>query len=378
MKSVLVVQPSLQPPGGGNLLAAWLIEALKGDHAVTLLTWWPVDLDEINCHCGTSLAESDVARLRVSALTRALCRVLPLPLALLKASLLLRAAKRIVAQYDVPISVNNEADLGRRAIQYVHFPAGYRPRPSGDLRWYHGSSHLLSVYYWLCERISGVSVERMKRNVTLTNSRWTAAKIAECYGIESRTVHPPCPGKFPAVSWEDREDGFVSIGRISPEKELDKVIDILAAVRDRGHDVHLHIIGTADNREYFAHIRERASRTPWIFLEENLRREALLRLVARHRYGIHGMSEEHFGIAIAEMIRAGCIVFVPRGGGAREIVDGLETSSYASPDEAVHNIVRVLDDEQLRSELRAELAARGEFFSTERFVRSIREIVEGF
>ena len=42
--------------------------------------------------------------------------------------------------------------------------------------------------------------------------------------------------------------------------------------------------------------------------------------MASHRYGIHGMREEHFGMAPAELARAGAIVWVPRGGGQMEIV----------------------------------------------------------
>ena len=35
---------------------------------------------------------------------------------------------------------------------------------------------------------------------------------------------------------------------------------------------------------------------------------------------LHGMREEHFGMAPAEMARAGVIVWVPNGGGQMEIV----------------------------------------------------------
>ena len=49
-------------------------------------------------------------------------------------------------------------------------------------------------------------------------------------------------------------------------------------------------------------------------------RDEVRALMATHRYGIHGMREEHFGMAPAELARAGCIVWVPRGGGQMEIV----------------------------------------------------------
>src|SRR3954470_11962361 len=73
--------------------------------------------------------------------------------------------------------------------------------------------------------VSDFFSERLKHNLTLVNSNWTAGKLSECYAIGSTTLYPPVPGEFPAVPWAEREDGFVCIGRFSPEKELEKVID---------------------------------------------------------------------------------------------------------------------------------------------------------
>src|SRR5262249_38798550 len=157
------------------------------------------------------------------------------------------------------------------------------------------------------------------------------------------------PGDFPAIPWQDREDGFVCIGRISPEKELEKIIAILAAVRGRGQKVHLHIIGSPDNPRYYRRIlRLVRANASWVFLNEGLSRDQLVRLISVHRYGIHGMREEHFGMAVAEMVRAGCIVFVPRGGGQVEIVRGEDRLLYKTPAEAITKIGRVMDnvDEQ--------------------------------
>jgi len=143
--------------------------------------------------------------------------------------------------------------------------------------------------------------------------------------------------------------------------------------------VHLHIIGTPDNSGYYQRIRQRAQRNPsWIFLNENLPREELARLAARHRYGIHGMTEEHFGMAVAEMVRAGCIVFVPRGGGQMEIVAGEERLLYKTPEEAIAKITRTLSDAGEQTVLRTYLATRKDLFSTELFVRRVREIVRSF
>ncbi|HEX9445386.1 MAG TPA: glycosyltransferase family 4 protein, partial [Candidatus Binatia bacterium] len=230
-------------------------------------------------------------------------------------------------------------------------------------------------------KISDFSMERLKHNLTLVNSNWTGGKIRECHGIDSTTLYPPVPGDFPAVPWAEREDGFVCVGRFSPEKELDKVIDIIAAVRSRGRDAHLHLIGggAAGFGSYAAHIRRRAAENAsWVFLHEDVPRAELAALVARHRYGIHGMSEEHFGMAVAEMVRAGCVVFVPRGGGQVEIVEGDERLLYSGREEAAAKIARTMSDEERQTTLRKVLASRKPLFTTERFMAGVREIVRGF
>ena len=376
-RKILLLQPSLQPPGGGNGVAAWMIEALKSDYAVSVLTCWPIDLTAVNRYYGTTLAPTDFTALRLpSALLYRLLSYVPLPLDLIKTSILQRQGKQIQAGYDLVISANNEADFGRKGIQYVHYPWAYHQRPKVDLRWYHGSATVVAAYHRLCAHLSGFSFERMKQNVTLVNSHWTGKKVSERHGTPSITLHPPVPGDFPGTPWQDKEDGFVCIGRISPEKELDKIIDIITAVRARGYAMHLHIIGTAENSSYYRHIRQRADHhAAWLFLNENLSRADLVQLVSRHRYGIHGMTEEHFGIAVAEMVQGGCLVFVPHGGGQVEIMGNEEQLLYRSVNEAVAKIIQVLSNTERQSALRAYLAARTQLFSTEQFMRQIQEIV---
>ena len=64
MKRVLLVQPSLQPPGGGNGVAAWVLQALVAEHRVTVLSWRPVEIEPINRFFGTHLRPPSFARLR--------------------------------------------------------------------------------------------------------------------------------------------------------------------------------------------------------------------------------------------------------------------------------------------------------------------------
>ena len=378
MKRVLVIQESLAPPGGGNGVAAWMIEALKHEHQVALLTWRAPDLAAVNRFFGTALADGDFTCHAVPAAVRHAFRCSPVPLALLRDADLMRRARRLAPDFDVVISASNEADVGPRGIQFVHYPR-FDERPAVDLRWYHRWAPLVRAYRALALRATGFSATRMRRNLTLANSAWVADRLRRVHGVEPLVVHPAVAAPWSPLPWEARESGFVCVGRLAPEKRIERVVDILARVRARGHAVHLHVAGRPDDAAYAAFVRRQAAaHATWMSLEEDLSRDALGALVCRNRYGIHGMEEEHFGMAVAEMVSAGCVVFVPAGGGQQEIVGGDERLLYRTPEDAADKISAVLADTARQQGLRDALAPRAAALSPERFAAAIRRVVADF
>ena len=378
MKRVLMVQPSLNPPGGGNGVAAWMLEALKSEHRITVLTWDVPRLETINQFYGTSLRPSDFEITLLPRLLDAIARRTPTPMAFIKDNYLLLRCRRLAARFDVVISANNEADLGRRGIQYIHYPK-LSLRPEVDLRWYHRLPIVVDTYRWVALRLTGFSVERMRRNIFLVNSDFIGAQVRALHRAETVTLYPPIAGTFPAVPWERREDGFVCIGRISPEKRIEQIIAILSVVREHGPAPHLHIVGTPDDDAYVAFIRTCVDANPsWVSLHENLPREELAQLVSIHRYGIHAMDGEHFGMAVAEMVSAGCIVFAPKNGGPAEILGGDGRLLYSSPQDAAEKIGMTMVNCERQKQLRDYLALRSSLFSARCFVNQIRELVNTF
>jgi glycosyltransferase involved in cell wall biosynthesis len=373
-RRLLFVQPSLQPPGGGNGVAAWMLQALKDEYEVTVYTWWPVDVEKINRFWGTSIRADDFRATRVPTWLRRFVDAPPLPLAMLRTAVMLNAVRRHLADYDIAVTANNEADFGSVGVQYVHYPWNMFPRPAVDLRWYH-LGVLLAPYYRLCVGLSGFSADSMRRNISLVNSDWTGRQAWTRYGIASRTVYPPVTMAASPLAWEARASDFVCIGRIAREKQLERVIDVMTGVRAAFPSVRLHVGGTSDDARYYRRIvgRIRAA-GDWIQLHENLSRAELTTLIGSVRYGIHGMREEHFGMAPAEMVRAGCIVWVPDGGGQVEIV-GDQRLTYGSIEEGVAKITRTLGDAEEQTRLREHLAARAPLFSPERFMQQVRAAV---
>jgi glycosyltransferase involved in cell wall biosynthesis len=381
MKRVLLVQPSMQPPGGGHGVAAWVLQALVPEHRVTVLSWQRVDIDPINRFFGTHLKPGDFDTLVVPWHWRVIPDHLPVPAALVRLSLLMRYTRRVNRGFDVVFGVFNETDYGRKGIQYIHYPTYLRPRPTVDLRWYHAAQWPLRLYYAAADWVADFSLDRLKQNVTLVNSDWTGAHVQGFLGVTTRTLYPPVADPAPGAPWTERRNGFLTIGRLSPEKEFERVMTILARVRERGPAVTLTIIGTWDRhaRRYRDRLFEQArSLGSWIEFRQNVSRDELRALMATHRYGIHGMREEHFGMAPAELARAGTIVWVPRGGGQMEIVGHERALMFDSDEDAVDKIVRTLANPGEQQRLRDLLASTSEKFSTAHFVEQVREIVNEF
>ena len=373
-RRVLLVQPGIAPPGGGSLVAAWMLQALCDVHRVTLFAWEAPDLGRVNRHFGTTLAAGDFA-LRTPPPSRLVAHG-PTPLTLVRHLLLMRAARAVACEYDVVLTANNESDLGRPALQYVHYPMLSPRRPAIDLRWYSAAPGAVRVYQWTVRRLTGFSLARMRANTTLANSAYIAAHLRAAHGIAARVRHPPAPGDYPAVPWEARAPSVVAVGRFAPDKRLDVAVDVVAALRATHPAVTLHLVGVEDDAATTAALRRRAEASGgWLVLHEDLPRTALGALLARHRFGIHAMAGEHFGIAVAEMVRAGCVPFVATPGGPAEIVGGEAALCWGSPAEAVAKMRAVLDDDATAAALRERLAARADGFTPERFVADVRKLV---
>jgi glycosyltransferase involved in cell wall biosynthesis len=380
-RKIAIVHPRIGR-GGSECVAAWMMEALKSDE-VTLVTNGPVDVAFLNQYYGTSLGESDFA-----------VRQIPMPwpltrtekLATLRGSFLQRFCSRIAPTYDVVISAYGPLDVGIPAIQCIadfSFDDDLRnaldPGLQGPLGIRSSGSAARSAYLGVCGLVSRTNGAAWERNLTLANSQWSARLCEERFGISATVLYPPLCQDISEPPREcHREPGFVALGRISPEKRLDLAMDILAGVRKLGHDVHLHIAGGADDRTYEASLRRRARELgSWIAFEGPVQGDAKRALLSGHRFGIHARSNEAFGIAVAELAAAGCVTFVPDGGGQTEVVNSQDLV-YSSPEAAIAKIDRVLGDPALEGRLRFHLSAGSARFSTDAFMSQTRAIVDDF
>ena len=379
--NIAVVHPGVDHCGS-MAKAVWCVEALKADCEVTLITFGQVDMDQLNCFFGTQLRREEFALHTV---------LMPLGLhrrarfTALQSAFFQRYVRRVTPEYDVMISAYNPCDFGVPGIQLIGdftfseelYHAKHPALGDYRQRWY-GDFPLRTIYLALCRSIWRPDPAGWRRNVTVADSAWARDVMGREFGIEARAVCPPVAEDFPQVPWQVREDGFLCVGKIVPEKRTDAAIRILSGVRERGYNVHLHVLGRLDSSPYAKRLKKLAeANAGWVFLEGITYGERKKHLLAGHRYGIHACENEAFGIALAEMAKAGCIAFAPDGGGQREILDH-PLLTFSDEEDAIGKIAAVLASDPLKVILRQHLAARAREFSAEKFASNVRAVVFEF
>ncbi len=379
-KNIAVIHPILKPGGGSGARALWVVEALKKDYKISLVSMGRINLGALNDYYGTDLKYDEIGIIEI-----------PIPQMLkkrfdaLRNYRLSRYCKKNSDKFDLMISSYNVMDFGKKGMQFIadfsfdddlrrkHHPVSGRFPRLAYKRFF-----IRSMYLKLGEWISKGTKEGWMRNTTIANSKWSADVFQETYGINAQVVYPPVEEKFPDIPWGEKSNGFVAVGRLVPEKRFDQIIHILKKVREQGHDVHLHIIGggpyTSFNKTLKRVVEENSS---WCFLEGPKYGAEKKMIISKHKFGISGCKNEAFGIAVAEMIKAGNIVCVPDGGGQREIVNHHDLI-YKTEDDAISKIERVLKDGNKQKELLNHLKNQSEKFSASTFMSEINNIVKNF
>lgn len=365
MSRVAVVHNTLDFQGGADAVCLATCEALLGEHEVTLFT-----LSETEPAALAERFDADLDGLTVRTppanglLARTLGGLAPRigPQLALRSVLVERYFRRHAGAFDLTVSTANEFALPGPSVQYVHYPQFHLgTREKGD------AGRLNPVW----NRLAGPDQSGLQDATLLANSAWTASVVEEIYGVRPAVLHPPVDAIEGGRDWTDRERGIVVVGRIAPDKRVLEAIGIVDQLRERGHDVHLHVVGSAPRsyRQYVDRVASAAGERSHVEFERDVSRDRLEDLLRTHRYGLNLKPDEHFGMSVAEYVSAGMIAFAPDGGGQRRILEGRSDRLFDSPESAVEVI-----DRAITSGARPTL--RRDRFSRDQFKAGISESVE--
>ncbi len=376
MRDYLFVAPFLHPPGGGEGVANWMIQSLARRGHTTILTWEPADFQRIDEYYGTQLRQWSFEHRLVAPSLRKLLLASRLPHELLKLSLLMGRAKRMRKQFRHCFSAYNDLDLGPGSVNYLHYPCldfsklrstPWPTHPLGKMIW--------PFYIDACLLPARWDIQGIRQSLILANSHWSAQKYIDHYQAPVyRVLHPPALGE-PKGHDGPREEAFLSIARVDRCKGWPRLISIIEKVRAHGHQVRLTLAGSRGDAGLLEELQVLAASRPWLTLALDLDRAAMDHLIATHRYGIHGMIEEHYGMAVAELILSGCLTLVHDSGGQVEIARLPETR-YHNEEDAVEKIRAILENPELRERLLKEQSAHSENFTRQAFVEGFEQFLE--
>ena len=376
-KKIAVLFPAFWG-GGAEAVAVWMLQSLMTDYDLTLITFTKIDFEKIDRQYGTQLANSKI-NVIVPFNNTFIHRLLDQKYTLftIRQHLLAWYFRWIKNSFDLAISAFNEMDLGKPGIQYIHYPLfGWGHETVRHVMGY-PDSFARRLYSRASAFLLGYSDRRMRANLTITNSDWTAKIIKNIYGTEPVIVYPLVSLSTPDTPWENRENGFIYPTRIVPEKKIVEAINVIRKIRDNNFDVHLHILSPSADINYRQLILDiQKENSSWLFIDENLSRKELAKMMSGHRYGIHVKNNEPFGIAVAEMVQSGCITFVPLIGGQSEIIGNISALKFQTDGEAVEKICAVLSNPPLQTDLQYQLSTRKNLFTPEKFCNSLASLVE--
>jgi glycosyltransferase involved in cell wall biosynthesis len=376
----------LLPNGGSSCVAVWALQALKSHWSITILTASRPDFPALNQYFGTSLNREDFDVWCLPFPLSHMDRLDSDPFSVQRLAWMMRFCQNKAHEFNVIVGTNDEIDFGRPGVQYTHYPHFDRHmdllESAENLTTWQKIKGLFRGTFRPWMWISDVHISRIQSNLMVTNSNWTARVLRDKYQCKPQVLYPPVSWHGGNPEWEDRSFSFVMLGRLSPDKRQIETINMIEQVRSRGFAVELEIIGNIGGgagEDFLQQLTHRiAEAGDWVRLHQGVNRKRLEQLVAGSRFGIHAMLEEHFGIAVAEMLRAGCIVFVHDDGGQVEIVGDEVGLRYKSDAEAVDKICKLLDNEDEQLRLRQVLGHRSEKFSESSFMSGIQKVVSDF
>lgn len=413
MAKIGIVQYKSSFKGGAESVCMHIISALANDHELTFFT--PVtdtiDFDELAefydlSFDGSITVEYFKSQQVLDAILKTIGETNPESLKqkccyaikAIKQAFYLRGVKNLTSNFDLIIWASRGPDIGfvyqhkqyfsydefdgndgleiiqsdTKSIRYIHCPFYIKHINNSD-----SYSNVKKVISNICDIIVGSTPPNEPCDKYIVNSNWTA-ELMKSQDVKSEVIHPPVnvtEFKAQRKPWEKRDNGFVCIGRLAKDKNILQNIEVIDQLRQRNHDVHLHIIGIQTNQDYFEEIAKQVRNRDYVILEGEVSKSRLIDLVCSHKFGIHGKEHERFGIVVAEMVSGGAIPFIPNSGGQREIVNFDDNLIFDDVDGAITKINRVLNDPKLQDEIQTSLTNKIDTFDRTRFISEIKELV---
>jgi len=384
---VAVVYNFAEHPGGGDLVALDIVEALleKG-RTVTLYTSTPEGVWKAAQYFDKNLRtfeNMDTRRVEVPRIAKHPYNIY----------LITKKTLNELKRYDLVVffdDIPKPALELKRILVYVHYPHAarikcdvlrrkfFKENPIGKLVW-RLHSHLF-VKLFVTDNVS-----IRKNMLILVNSSLTLDHVRKLLGWDAIILYPPVRAKVISNMWgqEHKEAGVISVGRIEPEREYEILIKALAIMKSERKNLPkwVTIVGFAKDSKYLKWLINLAKEHGLgkvVNVETNASPSKVYKLLARGSIIVSTHPYEQFGIAVVEGMAAGCISVVRKGfnGPWIDILQrGRYGYGYVSPKELANTLATLIESPPSK-DYRYKLMKRALEFDEEIFKAKLLEVIK--
>lgn len=205
-------------------------------------------------------------------------------------------------------------------------------------------------------------------DVILTNSDHVRKRMANLLKVESQVVYPPVD--IDAFKWKAQGDYYLSLGRLEPNKRIDRVVKAFIRMPEKKLIV-------ASGGSQLESLRKLANDYPNITFVGWSRDEDMVDLIANALACIYIPLDEDFGMSAVESMAAGKpVIGVAEGGMLETVLDG-QTGILLPPNPEVEQIAVAVCKmtSRLALSLRYPCEQRAMDFTKKRFLERLGSFV---
>jgi glycosyltransferase involved in cell wall biosynthesis len=260
--------------------------------------------------------------------------------------------------YEKIISASGEIVNKKKVYQFIHHPffsLNIINYLSLGIRFYEFHKLLIRfILTFTCRIIFRINKVNLSKNITFTNSKWSADKYKTTYNITNNVFY-----NYPTFTlkkntnisfnkFEERENNFIILGRVTPDKKIHDVIKLFNKICEKFKSLNLKltIIGPTPDTIYLNKCKN-LSKNNNIFFTGFISENEKENILNNSKYGLHLFYNEHFGMAPCEMQNHNILVFVNKGGGIIEFIDN-KNQQFTNYDELIDKISILLIFKQKR------------------------------
>lgn len=207
-----------------------------------------------------------------------------------------------------------------------------------------------------------------RMDVVITNSHCVRERFKQATGRDSKVIYPPID--IARFMWESQGDYYLSLGRLEPNKRIDRIIEAFLDLPDKK-------LVVASGGSELGTLKELAAGANNIRFTGWIDDATLAGLIGHSIACIYIPRDEDFGMSAVEAMAAGKpVIGVNEGGLTESVIDG-ETGVLLSRDPSasmIREAVKFLSVEKCL-EMRNACVHQATSFSEKRFLKEIKELI---